>query len=108
MEPEKIALGEGLELHYYPRFLDDYESLFREAEKLRPAVGRRQNGAWQSVSLPVGRLMSSSTNCEVTVSDVVSMIVIVPPHESRTTVSTSGRPGCHMEASERRSRSRSM
>jgi hypothetical protein len=51
--------------------------------------------------------MSSSTNCEVKVSHVVSMIVIVPPHDSCTTVSTPGRPGCHMEASERRSRSRS-
>jgi hypothetical protein len=40
--------------------------------------------------------MSSSTNCEVTVSDVVSMIVNVPPHDSRTTVSTPGRPGCHI------------
>ena len=34
------------------------------------------------------RLMSSLTNCEVAVSDVVSMIVIIPPHDSRTTVST--------------------
>jgi hypothetical protein len=38
----------------------------------------------------------------------VSMIVIVPPHDSRTTVSTQGQPGCHMEVSERRSRSRSI
>jgi hypothetical protein len=35
------------------------------------------------------------------VSDIVSMIVIVPLHDSRTTVSTPGRPGCHAEASER-------
>jgi alkylated DNA repair dioxygenase AlkB len=34
MEREEIKLSEGLEMHYYPRFLDDYESLFREAEKL--------------------------------------------------------------------------
>ena len=37
--------------------------------------------------------MSSSINCEVTVSDVVSMIVIMPPHDSRTTVSTRGTAG---------------
>jgi hypothetical protein len=36
----------------------------REAEELRPALGRRRNGAWQSVSLSVGRLMSCSTNCD--------------------------------------------
>jgi hypothetical protein len=35
-------------------------TLQREAEELETRRGRRQNGARQSVSLPVGRLMSSS------------------------------------------------
>ena len=83
-------------------------SRIAKPRSLRPAVGADKNGTGQSVCLPVGRLMSSSTNCEVTVSDVVSMIGIVPPHDSCTRVSTPGRPGCHMEASERRSRSRSV
>jgi hypothetical protein len=58
----------------------------REAQELETRSGRRQNGAWQSASLPVRWLMSSSINCEVMVSNVVSMIVIVPAHDSCTTV----------------------
>jgi alkylated DNA repair dioxygenase AlkB len=34
MQLEKIELGEGLELHYYPQFLGDPGPLFLEAEKL--------------------------------------------------------------------------
>jgi hypothetical protein len=49
----------------------------REAEELETRSEPPMKWSLQSVSLPVGRLMSSSTNCDVTVSDVVSMIVIV-------------------------------
>ena len=80
----------------------------REAEELETRSGPPTKWSFAIYRpLPVGRLMSASTNCEVTVSDVVSMIVIIPPRDSRTTVSTPGRPVCHMEASERRSCSRS-
>jgi hypothetical protein len=41
----------------------------REAEELETRSGPPTKGSLQSVSLPVGRLMSSSTNCEVTVSN---------------------------------------
>ena len=41
----------------------------REAEELETRSGAPTKGSLQSVSLPVGRLMSSSTNCEVTVSN---------------------------------------
>ena len=34
MQREEIKLSDGVELHYYPRFLDDPERLFLEAEKL--------------------------------------------------------------------------
>jgi alkylated DNA repair dioxygenase AlkB len=34
MEREEIKLSEGLEIHYYPQFLDDPEPLFLEAERL--------------------------------------------------------------------------
>src|SRR6266478_6618842 len=34
MQHEEIKLSEGVEIHYYPHFLDDPELLFLEAEKL--------------------------------------------------------------------------
>ena len=34
MQREEIKLSEGVEIHYYPHFLDDPERLFLEAEKL--------------------------------------------------------------------------
>jgi hypothetical protein len=33
MKPEVIRLGEDIELHYYPRWLDDHHRFFIEAEK---------------------------------------------------------------------------
>ena len=71
----------------------------REAEELETRGGPPTKWSLAICKLACRTVMSASTSCEVTVSDVVSMIVNVPPHDSRTTVSTPGRPGCHMEVS---------